>query len=83
VYAFKTKNVKNSLKYPHKIVKIDVDRNSSYIQQITITYEDEIREKSYVKIKLIDNQPIEFDVHFSGMTQHDMDATINFESLDI
>lgn len=26
VYVFKTKNVKDSLKYPHKIVKIEADR---------------------------------------------------------
>ena len=31
VYVFKTKNVKDSLKYPHKIVKIEADRNNTEI----------------------------------------------------
>ena len=83
-YVFKTKNVKDSLKYPHKIVKIECHRNSTAIQYFVITYEDEVRERSFVKVKLRDaSQPIEFDVHFSGLTQHDMDGIINFESLNI
>ena len=83
-YVFKTKNVKDSLKYPHKIVKIECHRNSTAIQYFVIAYEDEVRERSFVKVKLRDSsQPIEFDVHFSGLTQHDMDGIINFESLNI
>jgi hypothetical protein len=84
VYIFKTKNVKDSLKYPHKIVKVEADRKGGEVQQIVITYEDELREKAYVKVKLREGvAPVEFDVHFSGLTQHDMEAIINFESLDI
>ena len=83
-YVFKTKNVKDSLKYPHKIVKIECHRNSTAIQYFVIAYENEVRERSFVKVKLRDaSQPIEFDVHFSGLTQHDMDGIINFESLNI
>jgi hypothetical protein len=46
VYVFKTTNMKDSLKYPHKIVQIEADRNNTDIQQITITYEDEVRKIS-------------------------------------
>jgi hypothetical protein len=60
-------------------------------QQLVITYQNEQRELSQVRIIMRESfeqtdssgcEPLEFDVDFAGLPYADMDATINFRAAD-
>ena len=92
VYTFKTSD-KDSRPYPHKIYSIQTKSSelegglNHKTQQFLIRYEDNLREMSFVKVKLKESfeqdcEPIEFDVEFSGLVSQDMDVTINWKMVN-
>jgi hypothetical protein len=58
-------------------------------QQLIVTYEDDNREISILKVTLKQSLtedaclPVEFEVDFAGLTEHNMDATVNWQSIDV